>query len=74
MKVNYRGFEIEATRERCNAGYLLLYYTVFRVSDRWKMIDDSKDTSDSVQNTIKMLKDRVDYYYEHPEEYEEEEI
>jgi len=66
MKVNYRGFEIEVTRAKAS-----LYFSVFRISDGWSLIDRTEETLEPVRNIIKILKERIDYYYNHPEEYEE---
>jgi len=66
MKVNYRGFEINVTRMTIE-----LHSLVSRISDGWTLIDRIEDTSESVRDMIKILKEHVDYYYDHSEEYEE---
>ncbi|MBU1179437.1 hypothetical protein KJ885_00665 [Patescibacteria group bacterium] len=73
MKIAYRGFNLEARRSKCMAGYALVYYSAYRISDGWGMIDSFADTADTVRTMLKVLKERVDDYHEHPEDYEDEE-
>lgn len=62
MKRNYRGFEIEAKREKCLAGYPLLYYSVFQDGREW---DSGFEDSEEWESTkLKQLKDWVDNFYE----------
>lgn len=74
MKSTYRGFEIEVKREKCLAGYPLVYYSVFRLSDSWDMVDGFMDTEDTVRTVLKDMKAIVDDYYENPAEYEDLDI
>jgi len=60
MKVKYRGFEIMVERDKCLAGYELLYYYIMRLSDYWILEDSFSDTADSVRDMIKYLKQHVD--------------
>ena len=69
MKVNYKGFEIDVCRENCNAGYELLYYSIFRISDGWEMSSGYQDTDDTVKTMIQCFKGWVDDYYQNPEDY-----
>jgi hypothetical protein len=71
MKVTYKGFEIEARRERCMAGYKLLYYHVTRLSDRWVPIDSFEDSAETVRDMIGYMKHRVDDIIENPQDYED---
>ena len=73
MKTIYRGFELEAKRENCLAGYPLVYYSAFRISDGWEMISSFSDSADTVRDYIKDLKQKVDECYENPEEWGEDE-
>lgn len=72
MKSIYRGFEIEVTREKCLAGYPMIYYSIFRISDGWELTSGFYDTEDTVRSFLKDMKATVDDYYENPAEYEEE--
>lgn len=54
------------------AGYSLLYYTAYRLSDGWMMIDSFSDCEDTVRDYMKSLKQNIDDYYENPEDWEEE--
>jgi len=68
MKVIYRGFEIDAHREKCIAGYSLLYYSIFRSVDGWELTSGYEDSSDTPRTYINMFKERVDNYISHPME------
>jgi hypothetical protein len=71
MKCVYRGFEIEAKRENCMAGYPLLYYTIVRQSDGWIMVDNFTYGSDAVRDFIKHLKSNVDDYCLNPQDWDD---
>jgi hypothetical protein len=64
MKTNYKGYEIEVVREECMAGYDLVYYSVYRISDGLEVIADFTETADTVPFLIKCMKDRVDEFIE----------
>lgn len=72
MKVSYRGFEIEAKREKCLAGYSLLYFSIFRESDGWELLSDYSEGDDTVHAAVGYLKETVDDYFKNPSEYEDE--
>ncbi len=71
MKSIYRGFEIEVYRERCMAGYPLVYYSIFRISDGWEFDSGFYDTADTVREMIKDMKAKVDHYLKNPSDYGE---
>lgn len=73
MKVNYKGFEIEANRKESLAGYSMIYYSVFRKSDDWELTSSYEDSEDTIRDIIEGLKNIVDDYIENPEDYEDEE-
>lgn len=60
MKVSYRGHEINVYREKCLAGYKLLYYSVFRESDQFECTSGYSEGCDTVRYWIKYLKERID--------------
>lgn len=60
MKVSYRGHEIDAHREKCLAGYSLLYFSVFRESDGYECVSDYTTGSDTARDMVGYLKARVD--------------
>jgi len=60
MKTKYRGYEIEVKREKCLAGYDLLYFTIYRISDGYECLCSFEDSSEKVRDKIKQLKERVD--------------
>ena len=72
MKSIYRGFEIEARREQCLAGYDMAYYTAVRQSDGYEMIASFTEGRDPLREIIKGIKADIDDYYKHPENWEDE--
>lgn len=66
MKVLYRGFEIDCHREKCMAGYQLLYFTVYRKSDGFELICDYTSGEDSVRDYVGYMKGRVDGFIADP--------
>ena len=74
MKTHYRGFEIEVKREKCLAGYPLVYYSIFRISDGWEFDSGFYDTNDTVRSFMSDMKAKVDDYIANPQDYEEDEI
>jgi len=70
MKKQYKGFEIEVTREKCMAGYPLLYYSVFRCSDGWELISGYEDSAETIPEMIASMKNIVDDFYENHQEYD----
>ena len=63
MKTYYRNFELEAHREKCMAGYSLLYFTICDQYDlEWNC--GFQDSSEHVREIIKDLKQWVDEFYE----------
>jgi hypothetical protein len=71
MIIKYRGFELEAKREKSMAGYDMVYVSAFRISDGWEFIADAYDGNISVREAIRELKNAVDKYYENPDGYED---
>jgi hypothetical protein len=61
MKVNYRGFELEAKREKCLAGYALLYYTAY--IDGYEYICSFEDSNETTIEKIRQLENMVDDYW-----------
>ena len=60
MKVSYRGHEIDAHREKCLAGYTLLYFSVFRESDGYECVSSYTTGDDTPADMIGYLKELVD--------------
>ena len=73
MKSIYRGFEIEVKREKCLAGYPLVYYSIFRISDGWEFDGGFYDTNDTVRSVMSDMKSKVDDYIVNPQDYEGDE-
>jgi len=72
MIVKYRGFEIDVHRGKCNGGWSMLYYSAFRISDGWEFLTSFEDSDETVRDMIKMIKRRIDDYFENPKDYEDE--
>lgn len=60
MKVNYRGCDIEVTRERSMGGDMLLYYSIFRTKDGYEVTSGFWYGSDKIRDYIRYMKERVD--------------
>src|SRR5271157_1359968 len=71
MKILYRGFEIDAHREKCMAGYPLLYFYIMRKADGFFLEDSFTEGSDTAREYISYMKKRVDAYIAHPSEEEQ---
>lgn len=68
MTVVYRGFDIDVTKEKCMAGYKLTYYSIFRKSDGYELTSGYSDDNDTVRTWIKIMKGRVDGFFDNPAE------
>lgn len=60
MKLTYKGHDIEVTREKCNGGWMQTHYSVFRLSNGMECITDFSDGSDSINEWVRILKERID--------------
>lgn len=60
MRVKYRGYEIEAHRDRCLGGWSLLYYTVVRDVDGYEAVCGFEDSEEATREKLRQLKRRVD--------------
>jgi hypothetical protein len=60
MKATYRGFEISVTREKCLAGYDLLYFDIYRINDGYCLEESFSDESTPVREFMRYMKERVD--------------
>lgn len=68
MKGKYKGCEIEVTREKSLAGYNMLFYSVF--DDGLEVTSGFSEGGDKVVEFYESLKEVVDDYKDHPEDYE----
>jgi hypothetical protein len=59
MKVEYKGYEIEVTREKCMGGWGMLYYSVF-TTDGHECLSNFEDSGETVRDKISELKELVD--------------
>lgn len=60
MKVSYKGYELEVTREESSGGDELLYFSIYRQSDWFECVYDFEDSSETVRDKMEQLKQRVD--------------
>ena len=67
MKTTYKGCEIEVFRDQCLGGWEMLFYSVF--DGNYEVTSGFSETNDTVREFIKDLKEMVDDYRKHPEEY-----
>lgn len=72
MKVNYKGFEIDVRREKCMAGYDMVYRDVIRIEDGYLLWGDFSDDADMIREHIKDVKFQIDEYLKNPEQYEKD--
>ena len=71
MKTAYRGFELDARREKCMGGWDLLYYSIFRLSDGYEVTSSFTYGSDKIRDFMKELKGYVDDFIANPPKEEE---
>lgn len=64
MKESYRGYLIEAKRQKCLGGWENLYYSVMRESDWLEVIVSLTDGNDTDEEYIGYMKKRVDDFIE----------
>ena len=70
MKTNYRGFTIEAYRDKSLTGLVLIFYSIFRTKDQ-KEFDAGFSYSDgTVRDFIKEMKCCLDDFFNNPNEYD----
>jgi hypothetical protein len=69
MKVEYKGFDVDARRDRSMGGETLLYYSVFRKKDGYEVTSGFSYGTDPIPTFIKYLKDMVDDFIENPQDY-----
>lgn len=72
MKVMYKGFEINVTREKCLGGWSMLYYQIYTPTG-YELVCSFEDSEEKVRDKIKQLKEIVDDYLINPQNYEDEE-
>lgn len=59
MKVGYKGYEIDVSREKCAGGWGLLYFSVFTLDGR-ECVTDFEDSAETIRDKIGQLKELVD--------------
>jgi hypothetical protein len=60
MEVEYKGYKLKAEREDCMAGYELLYFSIYRISDGYECVANFEDSAETIEDKIEQLKERVD--------------
>ena len=70
MKVNYRGFEIDAHRDKSLTGIELIFYSIFRIKDQQEFASGFSYSGETIRGFIKDMKGQVDDLFENPEEYD----
>lgn len=74
MKINYKGFEINVTREKSLGGWDNIYYYIMRIDDDWFLEDNFSTGEDDLRDFAYGLKNIVDDYLENPSDYEDEDF
>ena len=64
MRVEYKGFEINVTKEKCLGGWEMLYFNVYRISDGLCVEDSFTEGEETVRGMVGYMKDRVDEFIE----------
>lgn len=59
MRTKYKGYLILVNREKCNAGYSLIYFSVYSKSG-YECICDFEDSEEHVMTVAKDLKRMID--------------
>lgn len=60
MKVNYRGYKIEAERQKTMTGYDLVYLSIVRLSNNHFVEESHNDSGEPIHEIIKNAKRRID--------------
>lgn len=60
MAEEYRGHEIEVSREPCMGGWPMLYYSIFRASDGYECTSGFTEDQSSVKEYMGYMKERID--------------
>lgn len=70
MKIDYKGFELEAVREDSMGGDELIFYSIFRKSDWWELDSGYSAANILISKFMSELKSTVDDYLANPSDYE----
>ncbi|MBU5331733.1 hypothetical protein KQI61_05950 [Anaerocolumna aminovalerica] len=68
MKGTYKGCEIEVTKEECLGGWDMLFCSIF--DDGFEVTSGFSEGEDTIKDYYNSLKNIVDDYREHPEDYD----
>jgi hypothetical protein len=60
------------SREKCAAGYDMIYRNVFRISDGYQFWGDFTDDADTVRTHIESMKTQINYYLDNPEQFDKD--
>ncbi|PPB12962.1 hypothetical protein ACLMAB_06040 [Brevibacillus laterosporus] len=70
MKVKYKEFALEASREKSLGGWSALYYTIYTPTG-YELVSSFEDSDEKVKDKIEQLKEIVDDYLVNPQNYVE---
>ncbi len=73
MKIEYKGYEIEAKREKSITGEPLLFSGVYRICDGYECMCCYENSSETIRDSIKYLKERIDEEHLTDDPWEEKE-
>jgi len=69
MKVQYKNYEIEVTKEKCLAGYDMIFYSIFNEGG-FEVTSSFTESEDTIKSIVEDCKEIVDDFILHPEDYE----
>ncbi|UUV47034.1 hypothetical protein [Bacillus phage vB_BanS-Thrax5] len=72
MKAKYRGFELEAKREKSLGGWDCVYISAYSIDTGWELVADGYTGDITVREAMKELRDTVDNYHKNPQDYDDE--
>lgn len=71
LEEKYRGFELEVHRGEAMGGWENTYFTAMRSEDGWMLVDDFTSGRDRLTTIMKILRARVDDFFENPDDYKD---
>jgi len=72
VKTKHKGYTITVDRSASQAGYSMLYWSIFRDSDDLECASGFEDSAETVRSLTGLLKQRVDSEVQEPVPFGEE--
>jgi len=61
-KQEYKGYNIEISREACQGGWDMVYFDVFREVDGLHIVGDFSESEDTLEYFVETMKSRIDEF------------